>query len=46
MSSIEEILEKYYRTKGKKDLVVLFERYFGRVNKVSPETVCYDVRVT
>ena len=31
MSSIEEILEKYYRTKDTKDLAALFERYMAEI---------------
>ena len=31
MSSIEKILEKYYRTKDTKDLAVLFERYMAEI---------------
>lgn len=31
MSSIEEILEKYYRTKDTKDLAALFKRYMAEI---------------
>lgn len=31
MSSIEEILEKYYRNKDTKDLAALFERYMAEI---------------
>lgn len=31
MSNIEEILEKYYRTKDTRDLATLFERYMGEI---------------
>lgn len=31
MSSIEEILEKYYRSKDTKDLAALFERYMEEI---------------